>query len=312
MKFYKLEDEIKFADKRYNLTNSIMNSIAQNGYSYIEPAMFEKYDSFVDENKRVDHNSTVKVLSNDGGVSILTADLTSGIVSDILEKSDKETKVKLFYYGKIFKNTDNGIKEIRKLGAEYLGEDDISSDLEILNMAISVLNNTKLEYVLEIGASSFLKNILKSLGLSSESYTEIMEIIYKKDSYKLSKYLTQFENKETVNILNTILNVSGDYDEIKKALIHSGADAQLLSTLSSLENIKEYIFEKKEFQNTIYDLSLVSELDYYTGIIFRAYVKGSNEAILRGGRYRASSECLQKEISAVGFSVEIDRLTKLM
>ncbi|MGB5824080.1 MAG: ATP phosphoribosyltransferase regulatory subunit [Proteocatella sp.] len=312
MNFYKIEDEIKFSHKRYELINKTMEKIIARGYFYWEPVLFENYDSFVAENNRIDSKSTVKVLSNDGSISILTPDLTSGMLSNILDKCDEKTKLKILYYGKVFKNTELGIKEIRQLGAEYLGEEDISADLEIIDMALEIMGSLKQDYIMEIGCSNFLKQLIKELGLSTQSYMEIMEIIYKKDKYKLEKYVSGFHDSEAKKILENLFQLSGSFEAVREALQNLGAGVKTMDSINHMELVDRFIKQKGLEKNVVYDLSVVSELDYYSGITFRTYMKNANDAIIKGGRYKASSPKVQNEITAVGFSVEVDILSRIL
>ena len=34
-----------------------------------------------------------------------------------------------------------------------------------------------------------------------------------------------------------------------------------------------------------FDLGMVHQIDYYTGVVFRGYVEGAGDAVLSGGRY---------------------------
>lgn len=312
MNFYKIEDEIKFSHKRYELINKTMGKIIARGYLYMEPVLFEDYDSFVSENNRIDSKSTVKVLSNDGSLSILTPDLTSGLIASILDKCDENTKFKILYYGKVFKNTELGIKEIRQLGAEYLGEEDVSADLEIIDMALEIMGSLKRDYIMEIGCSNFLKHLMKELGLSIQSHKEIMEIIYKKDKYKLDQYIVSLENTPTKRILQNLFKLNGSFENIRQELQNLGASSKTMESLRTMGSIDEFIKQKGLEKNAVYDLSVVSELDYYSGITFRTYMKNANDAIIKGGRYRASSPKVENEITAVGFSIEIDMLSRIL
>ena len=312
MNFYKIEDEIEFTDRRQRLIDGMMQQMRGKGYRYMEPVMFEDYDAVVGENSMIEGKPTVKVLSNDGNISILARDLTSGLISAILRRCDADSRLRIMYCGKVFRNTSSGIQEIRKLGAEYLGEDSLSADLEILEMAMDIMSGLSKDYIFEIGSSSFLRNLIKDLGLSLESYLEIMEIIYRKDAFRLGRYISEFEDSQSRRMLENIFSLSGTFEEIMSRMKDLGAGSSLVSSLSQLEETDSFIRQKGLEKNVVYDLSTVSELNYYSGIIFRAYIKDSNGAVIKGGRYRASSPGVNAQMSATGFSVEIDRLTHIL
>ncbi|MDP3387264.1 MAG: ATP phosphoribosyltransferase regulatory subunit, partial [Eubacteriales bacterium] len=63
---------------------------------------------------------------------------------------------------------------------------------------------------------------------------------------------------------------------------------------------------------TLCDLSMVSSLGYYSGIMLRGYYRDSNREIIKGGRYDTYTEQFGDVIPAIGFSVEMDELLRVL
>jgi ATP phosphoribosyltransferase regulatory subunit len=80
--------------------------------------------------------------------------------------------------------------------------------------------------------------------------------------------------------------------------------------ISELTKVNEHF--KNETNKITYDLSLVSELNYYDGIIFRGYIENSNKEMIKGGRYDSFTEQFGFKIPAIGFSIELDELIKAL
>ena len=55
-----------------------------------------------------------------------------------------------------------------------------------------------------------------------------------------------------------------------------------------------------------FDLGLVHQLDYYTGMVFRGYVEGAGAPVLSGGRYDNLMERFGRKAEATGFAVDAD------
>ena len=60
------------------------------------------------------------------------------------------------------------------------------------------------------------------------------------------------------------------------------------------------------------DPKLSGEMDYYTGMIFRAYTPGAGRAVLQGGRYDKLLGLLGRDLPACGFSADIDALADML
>ncbi|MDR3148661.1 MAG: ATP phosphoribosyltransferase [Oscillospiraceae bacterium] len=54
--------------------------------------------------------------------------------------------------------------------------------------------------------------------------------------------------------------------------------------------------------------SLTQEIDYYTGMVFRAYADGAGKAVLAGGRYDKLVGDYGRDVPAVGFAVYVDEV----
>lgn len=81
-----------------------------------------------------------------------------------------------------------------------------------------------------------------------------------------------------------------------------------LSAISHLEEVydilKDYGYEKY----VSFDLGVLSELDYYTGVIFKAYTFDVGEPIANGGRYDNLIGQFGKDKASIGFCITIDLL----
>ena len=60
------------------------------------------------------------------------------------------------------------------------------------------------------------------------------------------------------------------------------------------------------------DLGLVQRNDYYTGVVFSAYVENYGGAVLMGGRYDNLLKQFDAPMPAIGFAVEVDALAEIL
>ncbi|MDF2949536.1 MAG: hisZ [Sedimentibacter sp.] len=310
MNFLNIEDEMKYFQKMFLLRKEIENYLYEEGYLNIEPSIFEGYDEFTGINSRINRKSTVKLLDNNSEILILAPDITTGIVNKFLPRWEYGKKLKIFYYGKTYKHNGIGIKENREMGVEIIGEKNQNTDQYILSTAKQIISRYSNDFLLEIGNSKFLKGIMQSCSFNKEEYDNVMNLLYSKNRQDLKDYLSNLPFKNAMSTLLNILDLEGTFDEIKEqveGLYLNELMQQGVEELSKIDNYMKNITDK-----VTYDLSMVSELSYYDGIIFRGYIKGSNKEIIKGGRYDSFTEQYGYKIPAIGFTVELDELIKVL
>jgi ATP phosphoribosyltransferase regulatory subunit len=85
-----------------------------------------------------------------------------------------------------------------------------------------------------------------------------------------------------------------------------------IEALNHLEEIYS-IFERLDLaQHLTIDLGEIRGFDYYTGILFRAYVRDMGFEVAGGGRYDGLPGQFGDDLPAVGFSVSLDRLQQIV
>ncbi|MDD2494143.1 MAG: ATP phosphoribosyltransferase regulatory subunit [Tissierellia bacterium] len=309
MNFLKIEDEINFSQTLYKLKREIENFLHNEGYMNIEPSIFEGYDEFTDVNFRIDKKSTVKVFDNSGEILILSPDITTGIINKFMTRWELGLILKIFYYGKTYMFS-NGIKEKRQMGVELIGEKNENTDESVLNTALKIINKYTDDYLIEIGNSKFLKGLIEACLFNKVDYDNVLNLIYVKNKQALKEYLEKLPYREPISTLLNILDLEGNFDEINRSLNGLYMNDLMKEGLRELYNIDEFF---KNVTNKItYDLSMVSELSYYDGIIFRGYINGINKEIIKGGRYDSFTEQFRFNVPAIGFSIELDELMKYL
>lgn len=311
MEFLKIEDELNYSKKRNKIKREIEDLFINENYCKLEPSIFEEYDDFTSINKKIAKESMVKVLN--GRVLILRADITTNIIKSIIPRWEEDLKLKLFYDSTIYRNKENRIKEFREIGCEYLGESSLNSDIEIVNMALKVLHKYNDKFILEIGMSSFINGFLEELNLAEDNLREIKNLIYRKNKNDLKEYASSLMIEEyEKQLLINILDLEGRLDEIIEKANCFYTNKKMREALQKLIKIKEKIEGLGYLDYINFDLSMITLLDYYEGIIIRGYYQNSYKELIRGGRYDSLTKEYGKNIPAIGFSINLDELIRVI
>ncbi|MGN0204991.1 MAG: ATP phosphoribosyltransferase regulatory subunit [Coprococcus sp.] len=283
------------------------------GYRDIQTPTFEFFDIFNRERGTVPSRNMYKFIDRDGSTLVLRPDITPSIARAVA-KYYKEERIPLrfSYCGNTFINNSSlqgKMKETTQLGAELIGDRSIEGDAEIVALAINLLLESGLEnFQLDVGHVGFFQALAREASMDKSTVEQMRVLIESKNYFGVEALLEQLTlPKETADIFLKLPELFGAYDVIEQARAMT-KNEEALKALDAIEKlyqlIREYGFEK---YITI-DLGMLTEYDYYTGIIFRGYTYGTGDAVVKGGRYDHLIGQFGKDAASVGFAVVLDEL----
>ena len=242
-----------------------------------------------------------------GNLKSLRPDVTLSIVKKILKDNDKETQ-KIYYIEDIYKIVSNEYEEIPQVGVEIIGKLNNYSNLEIISMAIESLKSINKNYILEISNIDFISAIFDEINLEENLKIEILNNIYLKNKHDLEKLLNKNVDCKYKKYILSFIELSGNYKDILKKLKSLIINKKMQKSYEELKSLS-FVFELyNNFDKILLDFSIESQLGYYNGIIFKGYIKESNDIILSGGRYDKLLNKFNSNKNAIGFAIYMDKL----
>jgi ATP phosphoribosyltransferase regulatory subunit len=307
MTILKLEDIVVYNKRKHRITRILEDLVISKDYFMIEPPFFEPYDQLKKMNKNIVNQQTIKVIHDDGDMFILRPDATTGIMKSLIPKWQDQGVLKLFYHTTTFSNLhETGITEKEQFGIEYLGSNDITSDFEVILLAITVLKQFNLDYIIEMSNNKLLQTLIKRMNLSANELNQFKSIMIYKNKHEFLRFMNHNSfDQDTTNVLNIIFGLQGSYEEIEAKLKSCSSCHFVNEVLEDLKMLNNYL---KNQEQITYDLSMMPQFDYYEGFTFKAYIRNTPEPILSGGRYNPLAKAFGKDIGAVGFSLNINIL----
>ena len=244
MKFLRIQDELNFAKKRYELTKKIETSFVDAGFIQIKPEIFEEYDEITAIDKNISTKSMVKVVSNK--VMVLRPDITISLMKSLIPRWEDDLNLKLFYHSTVYKNKKNGdgIIQCRQFGCEYLGEPSIDADREVVNLAFNIFRKFTDEFLLEIGSGNYIDGFVESLNIDSDTEREFKKLLYRKNKPELEAFANSLDIKpEQKELMLNILSIRGTLKEVTEKANKYFTNNRMkkgieqLNTISTLINI---------------------------------------------------------------------------
>lgn len=301
-------------DVRNFISQRVSGVFRGHGYHKVSTPGIEFYDVFSSNSRSYPQESMYKLMDNHGRILVLRPDCTTPIARLVTTKLQKlRPPFRLYYDQNVYRVTrslSGGSDEIEQIGAELIGSRSDVGDLEIISMATEALDAVGIsDYRLELGHIGFFKALVSKLPVSAETKEEIRVFINTKNYPALSDLLQELPKSDAVEALKQLPRLFGGVEvfEMAKKLFRDEKAKETLDYLKAVYlNLCKIGLENK----LIVDLGLVNENIYYTGVIFRAYVSGSGEAVLSGGRYDKLLEDFGENLDATGFALDVDTVAK--
>ncbi len=296
------------------LENSFAEVARRYGYEYVILPVVESFKVFEVKSGPEIRRSMYVFEDKAGRVVCLRPELTAIAARVYLRKLQTSPKpVKIFYIGKAFRYEEpqrGRYREFIQAGVEYIGEESIYADAELILLIRDYLKYIGLnEYSVKLGNMAIYRSLFNAWGIQEDVQDEIIHYIDKKELGKavdiVSKHIAN--GAEIIEGLSKC--VGSDPDELLKCAERSGLPKELINTHVSRLSKLLSIIRELGVKGAYADLGFARGLAYYTGIIFEVIPKGMSLSIGGGGRYDTLiSTYGGPKTPATGFALGIDRI----
>ncbi len=290
-----------------SIISNLINIYEKFGFKKIKLSKFEDYNLYNNNKDFLQTEHILTFMNLNGNLKSLRPDVTLSIVKKVLKDNEKETQ-KIYYIEDIYKIVSNEYEEIPQVGVEIIGKLNNYSNLEIISMAIESLKSINKNYILEISNIDFISAIFDEINLEENLKIEILNNIYLKNKHDLEKLLNKNVDNKYKKYILSFIELSGNYKDILKKLKSLIINKKMQKSYEELKSLS-FVFELyNNFDKILLDFSIESQLGYYNGIIFKGYIKESNDIILSGGRYDKLLNKFNSNKNAIGFAIYMDKL----
>ncbi|MFT8316433.1 MAG: histidine--tRNA ligase [Clostridium sp.] len=310
------EEQEKFND----IVNKILQVYEKNGCMAIDTPIIEKADVLL---AKTGGETEKQVYSFKKGKNDLALrfDLTVPFARYVAQYYNELTfPFRRYQLGKVYRgerNQKGRYREFYQCDVDVIGRNKLSinNDAWVISLASKAFKAIGLEkYKFQISNRKILKGILNELKIDNSK--DVMILIDKYDKIgKLSfdEELTKLIGKDKSEYLSSVLDISGENEEILEALLKLDIkDNYFTEGVKELKKVKQVLeilgVQDKEF--TI-NLKIIRGLDYYTGTVFETLLIGNEGygSVCSGGRYDNLAENYTDNIlPGVGISIGITRL----
>ncbi|RXT04026.1 ATP phosphoribosyltransferase regulatory subunit [Ammoniphilus sp. CFH 90114] len=282
------------------------------GYQEILTPTLEYYDTVGDASATLD-SKLFKLLDRQGRTLVLRPDVTAPIarVASSLLK-DEPRPLRLMYNTSVFRAQQNEAgrnAEFIQSGVELIGDATVEADAEVIALAVASLQAAGLsQFKIAIGHVNFMEGLLEETVPGVEQREKLKERLHNSD------YVGFRQDVEALDIpadqksrLHGILKLRGGVEKL--------AEAEALTingrARKAVRNLQELWVALQAYEVTdyiIFDLNLLNNINYYTGILFEGYAAGQGWPVCGGGRYDQLLSRFGVDNPSTGFAIKMDRL----
>ncbi len=274
------------------------------GYTQFKMNKFEEYDLYVKNKSFLLSDHIIAFTDTDGKLMALKPDVTLSIVKGT---ADSESGVRKVYYNENVYRVPKGgfsFKEIMQSGLECIGELDMYAITQVLTLAAKSLLEISEDFVLDISDLGIISAIVDSMNIDMSGKDRLLEAIGEKNIHTISAICREYSaDEDKTETLKALVAMHGECSEMLEILKGSEMYSAACEFAEMIDVLKESFGKKIRI-----DFSVVDDMRYYNGIVFKGFVNGIPTSVLSGGRYDTLMERMGKRSGAIGFAVYLDML----
>lgn len=300
--------------KKLDIQEQLHQVFEQYGCLDIQTPTFEYFDVFSKQLGTTPSKDLFKFFDTEGNTVVLRPDFTPSIARCAAKYFDPENEaVKLCYMGNTFTNASKyqgRLKETTQCGVEFIGDGSAEADAQMLAMVVDSLKAIGMEkFQISVGHAGFFDALLDAAELRRKHANKLRTLLDNKNFLDVEAFVEELDVESRLKQLFLLLAdfdiTDEDLDNAKKWAVDY---PKVAKAIDSLDELNQNVKAKGIKQFISFDLGMISNYEYYTGIIFAGYTYGLGEPIVKGGRYDNLLSNFDKDAPAIGFAFVVDQL----
>ena len=301
------------AARKRGMENELARLFLSWGYQEVITPTFEYYETLRASAPETADDSTFRFFDRSGRMLALRPDMTTPIARvAVMRMRERPLPLRLFYLANVFRQeeTQAGRQcEFYQAGVELLGTGGVAADAEVVALAVEALLAAGLsDFQVCLGQVDFISGIMAEAGLDAATAHKVKQALIERNMVGLGELLAE-SGIEPCNrdLLQQLPMLHGKMDMLRN--VRQRVKNQI--SQAALDNLAEiyHLLEKYGIDRYVmFDLGIIRDFEYYTGMVFETYTTGLGYPICGGGRYDRMAGSFGREQPATGFALGIERI----
>ena len=285
---------------------------AGKGYRQYKMSKFEEYDLYVKNKDFLISDNIIAFTDTNGKLMALKPDVTLSIIRSTKDLPDAVEKV---YYDENVYRVSKGtrrFREIKQTGLECIGAISQENLCEVISLAAQSLRRLSDVCILDVSHLGILQAALDGLAVPGETAAAILSKAGEKNLHEIKKLCEEANAlpDATARFLETV-QLYGAPDAVlpKLKALYDGTEAA--AAVEELQSLMTALKTEPGYDILRIDFSVVNDMRYYNGFVFKGFMEGIPGSVLSGGQYDALMRRMHRNAGAIGFAVYLDTLERL-
>ncbi len=292
---------------------------ADYGYAQFKIRKFEEYDLYVKNKDFIDSVNIITFTDTNGKLMALKPDVTLSVVKNSRDVPGVVQKV--YYNENIYRvsRRSHMFEELMQVGIECIGDIDDYCLCEVLMLAALTLKYVSREGILVISDLDIVSRIFEHFGVSADVQEDLLSCMGEKNVHTLRRVCAESEvDPACTEMLCRMTSIYGRPESVLPRLDRLMDESEQPELAARVREVTDHLklvlecFSNENLQDMIrIDFSVVSDVNYYNGIVFNGFVEGLPECVISGGQYDRLMHKMKRKSGAIGFGVYMDRLERV-
>ena len=279
------------------------------GYRQYKVSKFESYDLYASNRNFLQSKQILTFTDTNGRLMALKPDVTLSIIKN----TEPDAVIsKVYYTENVYRVPRNGdgFQEIMQTGLELIGAVDDYAMAEVVMLAERSLRSISADYVLDLSHIGVISGLMDAQALSEECRAKLMEAVGQKNLHRIRALCARYSLPDAfTTAVEALVSLYGPLDEALDQAEAMDLPAQSMAAVKSLRRLSG-LLNASGCKNLRLDFSLINDMDYYNGLVFRGFISGVAAGVLSGGQYDNLMAKMGRSQSAIGFAVYLDQLER--
>ena len=293
--------------------NKLTKLFSEFGYEEVVTPTMEFLETLTNSGGLEIESDLFKMFDQNNRTLALHHEMTTPIARLFMSRlKNSPLPLKLSYNTSVFrfrKNQPDRQCEFYQAGVELLGVSNAFADAEIIALAAQSLKVAGLkDFTICLGQVEFSNGLMEENNLSPKIQAEIKNAIEHHNIVKLEKIVDALNlEKSAADSLKKIPKLNGGIEilETARSLAKNKKSVDAINNLQEIYKLAEVYGVADKI---IFDLGIIRDFEYYTGMVFEAYAPNVGYSLAGGGRYDSMLADFGLNCPATGFALGIERI----